>query len=96
MAAAGALPGPPSPTHELHTLPAVQLFLPLLACSTAGFTVCDEAGRYVYVSDSMSKLVGFSADTMLGCAAAPAPVRLEHCARCASARHYHERLPRCR
>jgi hypothetical protein len=62
---------PPSPLPpDLDSLPAAQLFWPLLTRSLHVFTVCDAGGRYVYVSDSISNLLGWTPARMLGCARA--------------------------
>jgi hypothetical protein len=61
-----------APPSDLQSLPAADLFLPLLthAQSLHGFTVCDASGHHVYVSDSMLALTGFSARDLHGCARA--------------------------
>jgi PAS domain-containing protein len=62
---------PPAPALESIPAAAAQLFLPLLTHSELhGFIVLDAAGRFVYVSDSMRKLLGFTAHELYGCARA--------------------------
>ena len=56
-----ASPRAPPRAPALQSMSAGVLFLPLLTHSPAvGFTVCDAAGRYVYVSPSMRGLTGFT------------------------------------
>jgi hypothetical protein len=69
VAAASELP------PDLQSLPAAQLFLPLLTQSLHGFTVCDAAGCYIYASESVQNLFGFSPHALQGCAAATSCVR---------------------
>jgi hypothetical protein len=66
-AAAAAIPALPP---DRQSLPAAQLFLPLLTQSLHGFTVCDAAGCYIYASESIQNLFGFSPHALQGCAAA--------------------------
>jgi hypothetical protein len=72
MTSPAATTAVPPPAPQLESLPtdAVQLFLPLLTHSElhGGFIVLDAAGRFVYVSESMRKLLGFSAADLHGCA----------------------------
>jgi hypothetical protein len=59
------LPATPSPPPTLPR--GVLSFSPLLKHSLNGFAVVDADGRYVWVSDSMCRLLRLDKTALLGC-----------------------------
>jgi hypothetical protein len=63
-------PTAPSMSSPAMIPPPDELFAALLLESANGFAVLDASGRYVYVSTSMTKLLGLEKEAFLGCDAA--------------------------